>query len=251
MSRDDNSGVRLAKEMGTSYTIFPLGDSALTINFGNTINEGINDEVIARYHQLNKNTIPGIIELIPAYSSLTVCYDPIEIHKHSSNHQTVFEWLKSKLEEKCSQPVFVNQQQEKLVRIPVCYEEEFAPNLALLSVKNKISIEEIIQIHTAQIYKIYMLGFLPGFSYMGEVDDRIACPRKTQPVATTAGSIGIAGKQTGIYPLDSPGGWQIIGRTPLKVFDAGRDEPVLLKAGDRVQFYEISKNEFLAIGNRQ
>ncbi len=226
------------------YRIFPLGDSAITIDYGNTINESINKEVMARFNQLQKKSFPGLIEMIPAYSSLTIYYDVIALKKKINNDVTVFEWIKEQLEEKLKIPVQENIVTERVVRIPVCYEAEFSPDLQQLAAAKNITVDEVIQIHTSCNYKVYMLGFLPGFAYMGEVDEKIVMPRKLQPQNVVAGSVGIAGKQTGIYPLASPGGWQIIGRTPLRLFDAGREEPVLLKAGDAVEFYSISKNEF-------
>jgi inhibitor of KinA len=226
------------------YRIFPLGDSAITIDFGNTINEAINKEVMARFNQLQEKTIPGLIEMIPAYSSLTIYYDVLTLKKKINNDTTVFEWMKEQLEEKLKMPAQENIIAERIIRIPVCYEDEFSPDLPQLAAAKNITVDEVIQIHTSSSYKVYMLGFLPGFAYMGEVDEKIVMPRKSQPQNVVAGSVGIAGKQTGIYPLASPGGWQIIGRTPLKLFDAGREETVLLKAGDTVQFYSISQNEF-------
>jgi inhibitor of KinA len=226
------------------YRIFPLGDSAITIDFGNTIDDSINKEVMARFSQFQKNSLPGLIEMIPAYSSLTIYYDMLAVKKKINNDTTVFEWMKEQLVERLKIPVQENIVIERIVRIPVCYEEEFAPDLQQLAATKNITVDEAIQIHTSSSYKVYMLGFLPGFAYMGEVDEKIVMPRKSQPENVAAGSVGIAGKQTGIYPLTSPGGWQVIGRTPLKLFDAGREDPVLLKAGDTVQFYSISKNEF-------
>jgi inhibitor of KinA len=155
-----------------------------------------------------------------------------------------FESVKKLLEEKLQQPFQYLEAVECVIKIPVCYDEEFATDIYQLSNAKNISPEEIVAIHTAKSYKVYMLGFLPGFVYMGEVDERIATLRKIQPIPIAAGSVGIAGIQTGIYPLASPGGWQIIGRTPLKLFNAGREEPVLLKAGDTIQFYSISKEDF-------
>jgi inhibitor of KinA len=226
------------------YRIFPLGDFAITIDFGNTINESINKEVIARFNQLQEKPLPGLIEMIPAYSSLTIYYDILALKKKIVNHTTMFEWMKEQLEKQLKMPVQENIIEERLVRIPVCYEGEFSPDIQQLAAAKNISVDEVIQIHTSSGYKVYMLGFLPGFAYMGEVNEKIVMNRKPQPQNVLAGSIGIAGKQTGIYPLASPGGWQIIGRTPLKLFDTGREEPVLLKAGDTVQFYSISKDEF-------
>lgn len=185
-----------------------------------------------------------MIEAIPAYSSITVYYDVMALKKKTPHHQTVYEWMRQQLEERLQQPVQQDQITERLLNIPVCYDEEFAWNIQHLATTKNISVDEVIQIHTARQYKVYMLGFLPGFAYMGEVDEKIAMPRKPQPVNIAAGSVGIAGKQTGIYPLSSPGGWQIIGRTPLKLFDIEREEPTLLRAGDTVQFYSITKTEF-------
>ena len=226
------------------YRIFSLGDSALTIDFGNTINEGINKEVIARFNQLQQDPLTGIIETVPAYSTLTIYYNVLLLKKLVPSGSTVFEWMKEQLEEKLKMPVQENIIPERVVRIPVCYEGEFSPDLQQLAVAKNTSVGEVIAIHTSGTYKVYMIGFLPGFAYMGEVDERITMPRKSQPQNVLPGSVGIAGKQTGIYPLVSPGGWQIIGRTPLKLFDTDREEPVLLKAGDLVQFFSISKDEF-------
>jgi len=226
------------------YRIFPLGDAAVTIDFGNCINEAINREVITRFHQLRAQPLLGIIEVVPAYSSLAIYYDVFVIRKKIPAAVTVFEWMKQQLEERLQQPVHRQEDTGKLIRIPVCYDNEFALDIQHIAFAKKIPVEQIIHLHTEKTYKIYMLGFLPGFAYMGEADEQIAIPRKPQPENVKAGSVGIAGRQTGIYPLDSPGGWQIIGRTPLKLFDAKNEHPVLLMAGDSVQFYSITKQEF-------
>jgi len=226
------------------YRIFPLGDSAITVDFGNTINEAINNEIIARFNELRHDPLPGMIEAVPAYSSLTVYYDVLKVKKTIPAGHTAFETLKLQLEQRLQQQVQQKNIAERLIKIPVCYDGEYAPDMQHLTVKKNITADEVIQMHASKTYKVYMLGFLPGFAYMGEVDEKIAIPRKLQPVNIMAGSVGIAGKQTGIYPLASPGGWQIIGRTSLKLFDANKEEPTLLRAGDRVQFYSITKNEF-------
>ena len=229
---------------GFPYRIFPLGDAAITVDFGNCIDKKINKEVIARFNQLQQQPLPGMIEAVPAYSSLSVYYDITALKKRLALHQTVYEWMKQQLEERLVQPVQQDQITGRYLEIPVCYDEEFAGDIQQLASTKNILVDEVIQIHVSKRYKVYMLGFLPGFPYMGEVDERIAMPRKATPVNIKEGSVGIAGKQTGIYPLSSPGGWQIIGRTPLKLFDATKAEPTLLRAGDTVQFYSISKNEF-------
>jgi inhibitor of KinA len=226
------------------YRIFPLGDAAITVDFGNYIDEDLNKEVITRFHELQQDPLSGMIEVVPAYSSFTVYYDLVLLRNKMTSHQTVFNWMQQQLEERLQRPVQQNHTEKRLIDIPVCYEEEFASDIQHLAATNKISVEEVIQIHTSKKYKVYMLGFLPGFSYMGEVDEKISIPRKPQPANVAAGSVGIAGKQTGIYPLASQGGWQIIGRTPLKLFDVNKEDPVLLHTGDKVQFYSITKEEF-------
>ena len=233
------------------YRIFPLGDNALTIDFGNVIQPSINKEVIARFNQLQLHPISGMIEAIPAYSSLTIYYDVPKLKKIIGQGKTVFDWMKEKLEVILKEPAPEKIIAERFVKIPVCYDNECAPDIQQLAATKNISVEEVIQIHSSINYKVFMLGFLPGFVYMGEVDERIVMPRKQEPENVVPGSVGIAGKQTGIYPLASPGGWQIIGRTPLKLFDAERVEPTLLKAGDTVQFYAINKKEFEQIQSKE
>ena len=227
-----------------THTIFPISDSALTIDFGNIIDESTNSKVLSLFRSFQMNPPEGVIEVVPAYSSLTIYYDVFQISKSIPPDQTVFEWLSWDLQERVQLPLETNDKDSRQIEIPVCYENEFAPDMEGLSARNGISVEEIIHIHCSKQYRVYMLGFLPGFSYMGEVDERISLPRKSQPKAVEAGSVGIAGRQTGIYPFSAPGGWQIIGRTPLKLFDPAKEEPTLLRAGDMVRFTSIRKNEF-------
>ncbi len=224
------------------YTIFPLGDSALTVDYGNTIDPGINAEVIARYRQLEKDPLPAMIEAVPAYSSITIYYDPLQAKKNILQG-TAFEWMKEEVEKHLLVSVNHSPEEERRVRVPVCYDPAFAPDLQRIAGEKNISVDELIAIHCSMEYKVYMLGFLPGFPYMGLVDEKISTSRKPQPKNMKAGSVGIAGRQTGIYPLDSPGGWQIIGRTPLKLFDPQKDEPVYFKPGDIVRFYPITVKE--------
>ena len=226
------------------YHIFPLGDSAVTIEFGNEITETINAHVIARVNQILKNPFPGMIEVLPAYNSLTIFYEIGNVKKTHPGNSTTFETVKQLINTLFQLPVEHKEISQRLLKIPVCYDPGFASDMNKITRTNNISAEEVIQIHTSNIYKVYMLGFLPGFAYMGEVDDKIVMPRKDQPENILAGSVGIAGKQTGIYPLSSPGGWNIIGRTPLKIFDSTKEDPALLKTGDRVQFYIINITEY-------
>ncbi|MEO5945221.1 MAG: 5-oxoprolinase subunit PxpB [Chitinophagaceae bacterium] len=226
------------------YSVFSLGDAAITIDFGNVIDQTINQEVISRFHQLRENPFPGIIDVVPAYSSLTIHYDILKVRQHYSGTETAFEAVKQLLEANMKQSTQEKSIEKRFIKIPVCYETAYAPDLQQFTEAKNISREELIAIHTQKTYKVFMIGFLPGFAYMGEVDEKIAMSRKQQPNMVAAGSVGIAGKQTGIYPLISPGGWHIIGRTPLKLFDTNRVEPILLRAEDTIQFYSISKTEY-------
>src|SRR5258705_2334128 len=227
-----------------AYRIFPLGDNAITIDFGNVIDQTTNSLVIKLFNQFRQNPFAGLIETIPAYSSITVYYDVFAISKTFANSQSAYEYVSAELIKMLQEPITDDNLESRLIKIPVCYEREYAPDLDEIAKTKGISADDVVRIHMAKQYRVYMIGFLPGLSYMGEVDEEIAVPRKSQPKPVAAGSIGIAGKQTGIYPAASPGGWQIIGRTPLKLFDATKEEPTLLKAGDTVQFFSISKHEF-------
>jgi inhibitor of KinA len=229
----------------TTYKIIPLGNNAITIDYGNLIDEKINQRIISLFHFFQKQPIPGMIEAVPAYSSLTIYYDVFQVVKLAPPGKTGFQWMESCLEKKLEEFPEEYPATTGVIRIPVCYQSRFAPDIEELANKKNLSIDEVVRIHTSKVYRVYMLGFLPGFAYMGQVDDSIAMSRRAQPrQQVDAGSIGIAGRQTGVYPLESPGGWQIIGRTPVILFNAELAEPTLLKAGDNVQFYSISQDEF-------
>jgi len=225
------------------YTICPLGDAALIIDFGNVIDEAINGKVLALAHEANKASIHGILDVVPSYSTLSIHYNTVAVIK-SNNGKSAYTTIKEKIESLLL-PGNDLSIETRDIKIPVCYATKYGWDLDEIASQTKLAIEEVVEIHTAGKYKIYMIGFLPGFAYMGEVDERIAVPRKAEPrLKIEAGCVGIAGRQTGIYPLTSPGGWQIIGRTPLRLFDKDKPEPVLLKAGDIVEFYSISEDEF-------
>jgi inhibitor of KinA len=228
----------------TDYCIFPLGDTAITVDFGNFIDEEININVLGWYQQLTKDPIKGTIEIVPAYSSLTIHYDMLSIARSIPKGKQVYAWMREQLEGRLQQSLNADQTDGSLVRIPVCYDIFFAPDLKSLAASKEMTIEEVVRIHQSKPYRVFMLGFLPGFAYLGQVADELAMPRKSKPVEVAAGSIGIAGHQTGIYPMVSPGGWHIIGRTPVSLFDSDKDNPTLIKPGDTVQFFSISLNEF-------
>ena len=226
------------------YCIYPLGDSALTLDFGNKMDEAVNKEVLALFHNLKKLQLPEIIDIIPAYSSLSILYNVPSLKKIIPGKITVYEWMKGRLEDFLITTIVTDTETSRLISIPACYDNEFGKDLDFISGLKNISTEDIIRLHTGKKYRVFMLGFLPGFPYFGFTDNQIAVPRKEQPELVLTGSVGIAGRQTGIYPMASPGGWQIIGRTALRLFEPDKVDVTLLKPGDIVEFYSISKEEY-------
>jgi inhibitor of KinA len=231
--------------MTSGYTIFPLGDSALTVEFGHVIDRELNKRALALFRQLKSLSLPHLTDIVPAYGSLTVYYDTVAILRETGEDKTAFEavseTVRQLLEGEHLSAIDVS---PRHIRVPVCYASCCAPDLEALAGEKGLTPEEVVHLHTTGTYRVYMLGFLPGFAYMGEVDERIALPRKDKPQRVVAGGVGIAGRQTGIYPLASPGGWQIIGRTPLKLFHRKNEHPVLFSPGDTVTFYSITEDEF-------
>ena len=221
---------------GTMMEIIPYGSQAVLINFEQKIDLEIHRLVKGYFNAIN--TFEEVIYQIPAYCSITVVFN---------SKSTDYEHLKSKIEKLEIEPSN-NTANPQLTEIPVCYEPEYAPDLVSLAQELNLTPEEVISLHTAETYDVYMMGFLPGFPYLGKTPKALACKRKLTPrKQVQAGSVGLAGRQTGIYPSDAPGGWQLIGRTPLKIFDPLRKENFLLKMGDRVQFKAISADTYLKI----
>jgi inhibitor of KinA len=225
---------------------YPLGENALTIEFGSIIDEAISNRVTAFNRLLNQMPFPGMYQTVAAYATLTVFFDPVTvISQKDITGTTCFEKVRNYL-----QGIEIEDAQNQaddgdVITIRVCYGGEYGPDLQYVAEYHQLSPEEVIQLHSAAVYKVYMIGFVPGFAYMGGLDARLETPRKAMPRnAVQPGSVGIAGAQTGIYPLETPGGWQIIGRTPLKMFDAARKQPALLNAGDRVKFEPVDSADF-------
>jgi inhibitor of KinA len=215
----------------------PYGDSAILINFEQVIDKTINDKVVFISKNIENTGIPGLLYCFPAYCSITIGYNPSQI-----KYVLLIDLIKRIIEQKQEEKIEIN---ARNFLIPVCYEPPYALDLADLSNQLAISQKEIIKLHYSTAYQVYMLGFLPGFPYMGTLPIKLNCKRKEIPrKKVTAGSVGLAGRQTGIYPLDAPGGWQIIGRTPVPIFNPKNKLPFLFTAGDTVSFYPISIDEF-------
>lgn len=227
-----------------------LGDHALVFSLEEKMSEEIIEKIIVLKNSIETFHFDFIKELIPSYHTLTLVYDIDLFYQNNislKNNQSIIEFGTTLLNEFKPSTTNIDTENatEKIIRIPVCYDERLGIDLENIVSKNKISIEEIIQIHTEETYLVYCLGFLPGFAYMGKVNAAIQIARHASPRKEVfAGSVGIAGMQTGIYPMNSPGGWQIIGRTPIKIFD--KDPAILgkLSAGNRIQFYPIAFSEF-------
>lgn len=212
---------------------YPLGDLAIVLSFGDNISEAVNAQVRRVAAALDTYSKPGILEYVPAYTTITIYYDPLIV-----GYEELFEALQNLLENTPDLESFPISEKE----IPVYYN---GPDLPYVAQQNGLSEAEVIQIHSEREYLVYMMGFVPGFPYLGGMDSRIATARKQVPrLKIEAGAVGIAGEQTGVYPIETPGGWQIIGHTPLQLFDRDRDKPSFLEAGDRVRFVPIDKEEF-------
>jgi len=219
------------------YKIFPLSDSAITIDFGNVIDENINDIVMQLFQYCINNPFMGMKEAMPAYASLTIFYDVFSVRKKYTSFKTAYAFVEDYLIKSCENIGEGESFEKRTIEIPVAYDGE---DLSYVADYHQISEVRVVELHTTPTYRVYMMGFLPGFAYMGGLDTRIATPRRATPrKKVPAGSVGIAGSQTGIYPSESPGGWQLIGRTELQLYMPSADEITLLKAGDLVKFFAL------------
>jgi len=218
----------------------PFGDAALLVEFGETMSLETNRKVINLNDAILKAGIKAVEELVPTYRSLLIRYDPQE----TSYEQIVF---RVKDLEKTWERYAGRLEGRKTI-VPVVYGEEYGPDLGHVARVHGLTEEQVIRLHSGREYRVYMIGFVAGFPYLGEVADEIATPRLETPrLKVPRGSVGIAERQTGIYPREAPGGWQIVGRTPLRLFDPQREPPALLKPGDTVEFRSISLGEYRAL----
>jgi inhibitor of KinA len=224
------------------FKIYPISEQALTIQLGEVIDDETRLKVLSVFQSLQKEKPDYFLDIIPAYADVTIVYD-LNLKKH---HASAFEFVKGELLKQLDNKLLNSQtEHSRHLKVPVCYESEFAMDARLVSQNCNLPFDRMVELHTAGVYEVFMIGFLPGFAYMGPLDQQLETPRLSVPrKRVPGGSVGIAGLQTGIYPMDSPGGWNIIGRSPLLFFDTHRNEPSLFQHGDRVSFVPISRIEF-------
>lgn len=219
--------------------ILTAGDSSLLIEFGKEISPEINRKISATIQLMKEQHIEGVVDMIPAFCSLLVNYDPRVIS---------YDEIRERMQALVRVDARAGETRKRIFEIPVCYGGEYGPDIQNIAEHAELSQEEVIQIHSSRDYLIYMLGFLPGFTYLGGLDERLHTPRLANPrIRIPAGSVGIGGSQTGIYPLDSPGGWQLMGMTPVKTYDPSRETPILVEAGDYIRFVPVEEEEYLQI----
>ena len=239
--------------------IVPLGDSALIIRVREQFHDAVEetlDQVLGVFQQLRKAAIPGVIELAPAYTSVAVFFDPVAFSKSSETSDNLFDSLATRIREIVApgadrrKQARISRSNVRVVEIPVCYHPDFAPDIDDVARHAQMSKEQVVAIHSTAAYRVACVGFVPGFPFLAGLPKKLATPRRDTPrKEIPPGSVGIGGTQTGIYPLRSPGGWNLIGRTPLKLFDPVKNPPTLVSPGDRVRFRAITREEFQSLKN--
>ena len=223
----------------STVRIMPAGDAALVAQFDSRIDPVVNDQVHTLAEKVQQAEIPGIRGMIPAFCSLVIQYDP---------HVIRYDAMRRTIEDLAEQVSLKGTAAKRILEIPCCYGSHFGPDLHDMEVFTGLTRDEIIARHSGVDYRVYMLGFLPGFVYLGGLDRKLEMPRlKTPRLKIPGGAVGIGGNQTGVYPLDSPGGWRLIGATPVDFYDPCRQEPVLCKAGDYIRFVPVTSCEYYDI----
>ncbi len=225
--------------------ITPLGDTALIVAVGGAIDEPTHQRVQAALRALEAPPLSGVVELVPAYTTVTLFYDPLRVLAAGAPAEDIAGWLAAQVRQRLENPPQLEETPARTIEVPVCYGGDFGSDLAAVEAHTKLPAEEIVELHQDPEYLVYLIGFSPGFPYMGGLPARLSMPRRASPrTAVPPGSVGIVNDQTCIYPLATPGGWNLIGRTPLRLFRPLEDPPVLLRAGDRVKFRAITREEF-------
>lgn len=216
----------------------PSGDTGLVVQFGEAVDRDVNDRVLQLSASLRAAALPGLVETVPTFRSLLVHYDPLETT--AAELTRAIEALLDRRQD--------GEHRARLWRVPVCYEPRHAPDLAEVAERTGLKVEDIVTLHSETRYRIYMIGFVPGFPYLGDLPAPLVLPRRTDPrVRVPAGSVAIATSMTAIYPIESPGGWHLIGSTPIRLFDLRRPSPALFAPGDAVRFEPVAADAFETI----
>ena len=227
--------------MLSAARLVPMGDQALIVEFGDRVDPALSAQIAALAQRLRDSRPIGVLDIVPAYATLALHYDPAAVGAGASPYEALSETIGTWLKTQTFEPA----QTGRLVEIPVCYGGALGEDLDALAVRHGMTPEEVIALHSAPTYHAHMLGFVPGFAYLGGLDSRLATPRRETPrPRVPAGSVAIADEQTAVYPLETPGGWHLIGRTPLRLFRPEASPPSLLAAGDSVRFVPISTEAF-------
>jgi inhibitor of KinA len=227
--------------------ILPLGDRAILVEFGSAIDEETRLLVRASFEQLSSRSLAGLLEVVPGFASIAVHYDPARVAR--AGGATPYAAISEAVEQLLRTAVATPSGEARLVEIPVCYDPSLAPDLDEVAEHARLTPGQVVELHSAPDYVVHMIGFLPGFPYLGGLDPRLTTPRRSSPrTRVPAGSVGIGGSQTGVYTIDSPGGWKLIGRTARRLFDVERDPPTLLRIGDKVRFRPVTLAEHRAAG---
>lgn len=229
------------KDYSSEVKLLMASEAGLVVEFESVISPEINGLVQQLMKRLMHKPQVGIIEVVPTYKSVTVYFDPLR-----TTRQQVIQLIKQLLAQ--IKPIDTTPLAARIVHVPVCYGGVFGPDLEFVARYTGLSTQEVMSIHTVKPYLVYMLGFTPGFPYLGGMSEQIAVPRQEKPrTKVPAGSVGIGGNQTGVYPIESPGEWWLIGRTPIKTFQPSSNDPFLVSAGDYFQFFSISIEEYFTI----
>ncbi len=219
----------------------PLGDDAILLEVGHKLTKETTNTVRSITRLIEEASIDPVIEVIPAFTTVTVLYDVSTTCRYEN--------IKGLLEKVLVEMTELDQIEQRTIEIPVCYGGEYGPDLEFVAIHNELTVEEVITIHSAGTYEVNMIGFAPGFPFIGGMSEKIAAPRRSTPrLRIPERSVGIAGLQTGVYPIETPGGWQLIGRTPIDLFLPHEELPSLLQAGDRIVFKPISEREYTRWG---
>lgn len=233
------------------YQLYPLSDHAIVIELGKKISEAIQQKIQLITSFLDDYSADWMIAYIPAFTTVTIFYDPMKLSSFNKSDEMPYDQVCHYIDQFMSGLIIDKPIESRVVEIPVCYGGELGPDIAHVAKSNGLTVEEVIHIHTSGTYTVHMIGFAPGFPYIGGMSDKIATPRRGSPrLKIPARSVGIADSQTGIYPIETPGGWQLIGRTPRQLFLPERHPPSLLKAGDKIRFKPITYQAYMEWGTK-